>query len=231
MTARICVSILPKTVPEALRLIDRAEVAHADFIEVRLDCLKDCLENHRVLADLVAHGKTPKIATNMPRSCQGQFSGTEAERQQTLRDAAKSGFEYVDVDLSTPRLEVLVKELKTRGAKPIVSLHKFDGSLGVSKLNSVLEREIASGAEVCKIVTTAKRMEDNLTILNFVSAASSKAKVVCFCMGELGKVSRLLSPLFGGFFTFASLELGSETASGQMTIQEMKTAYELLGQK
>jgi 3-dehydroquinate dehydratase len=50
-------------------------------------------------------------------------------------------------------------------------------------------------------------------------------------MGELGKVSRLLSPLFGGFFTFASLEQGSETASGQMTIQEIKATYELLGQK
>jgi 3-dehydroquinate dehydratase len=50
-------------------------------------------------------------------------------------------------------------------------------------------------------------------------------------MGELGRVSRLLSPLFGGFFTFASLELGSETAAGQMTIQEMRAAYELLGLK
>ncbi len=211
--------------------MEKADVAHADFIEVRLDCLKDCLENYRGLADLAAHGKTPKIATNMPRSCQGKFSGTEAERQQTLRDAAKSGFEYVDVDLSTPQLKDLVKELKALGAKPIVSFHEFNGSLSTSELNSVLEREISSGAEVCKIVTTAKRMEDNLTILNFVSEASSRAKVVCFCMGELGKVSRLLSPLFGGFFTFASLERGSETASGQITIQEMKTAYELLGQR
>jgi 3-dehydroquinate dehydratase len=41
----------------------------------------------------------------------------------------------------------------------------------------------------------------------------------------------LLSPLFGAFFTFASLEQGSETASGQMSIQEMRTAYELLGEK
>jgi 3-dehydroquinate dehydratase len=47
-------------------------------------------------------------------------------------------------------------------------------------------------------------------------------------MGELGKISRLLSPLFGGFFTFAALEHGSETAVGQMTIQEMKAAYKLL---
>ena len=50
-------------------------------------------------------------------------------------------------------------------------------------------------------------------------------------MGEHGKVSRLLSPLFGGFFTFASLEQGSETAPGQMSIKEMRSAYELLGLK
>jgi 3-dehydroquinate dehydratase type I len=224
LNAKICVSILPKTVPEALQLIEKAEAAHADFIEVRLDRLKDCLGNNRGLADLAAHGGTLKIAAD-------RASRTETAQRQMLIAAAKSGFEYVDVELSTPKLEGLVNELKAQGAKPVVSFHKFDGALGISELNSVLERQIASGADVCKIVTTAKRVEDNLAVLNFTSAASSKTKVVCFCMGELGKVSRLLSPLFGGFFTFASLELGSETASGQMTIQEMKAAYELLGQK
>jgi 3-dehydroquinate dehydratase type I len=215
------VSILPKTVPEALQLMEKAEAAHADFIEVRLGSLKDCLENHRELADLAAHGKTPKIATD-------KTSRTETKHRQMLLNAAKSGFEYVDVDLSTPQLEDLTRELKAFGAKPIVSFHKLDGSLGISELNSILEREISSGAEVCKIVTTAKQIEDNLTTLNFTSTASSKTKLVCFCMSELGKVSRLLSPLFGGFFTFASLERGSETASGQITIQEMKSAYALL---
>ena len=222
MTPRICVSILPKTVPEALRLIEKAEVAHVDFIEIRLDRLEDCLENNRGLADLAAHGKTPKIATD-------KASRKETESRQMLIAAAKSGFEYVDIELSTPQLTPLVKELKALGAKPIVSFHKFDGSLSTSELNSILDREISSGAEVCKIVTTAKHIEDNLTTMNFISAVSNKTKVVCFCMGELGKVSRLLSPLFGGFFTFASLERGSETASGQITIQEMKASYELLG--
>jgi 3-dehydroquinate dehydratase type I len=154
----------------------------------------------------------------------------EAEKQ-VLFDAARNGFEYVDVDLSNPKLTHLVKELNKLGAKPIVSFHDSNRSLSLAELNSVLEQEISCGADVCKIVTTAKRVEDNLIILNFTSAACSKAKIVCFAMGELGKVSRLLSPLFGGYFTFASLERGSETAAGQMTIQEMKAAYELLGLK
>jgi 3-dehydroquinate dehydratase type I len=227
VTARICVSILPKTMPEALRLIEKAEDLHADFIEVR----PDCLENPQELADLARHGKTPKIATIMPAGYHGKFPGTEAERQQILLDAAKNDFAYVDVELSTPNLAEFVSGVKTAGAKPIISFHNFNGSLSLPELNSILELEISSGAEVCKIVTTAKQVEDNLTLLNFTSTASKKAKIVCFGMGELGKVSRLLSPVFGGFFTFASLERGSETAAGQMTIQEMKTAYELLGLK
>jgi 3-dehydroquinate dehydratase type I len=117
------------------------------------------------------------------------------------------------------------------GAKPIVSYHKFDGALNASAMEKVLDEEIASGASVCKIIVTAKQVEDNLPVLSFVSFASSKAKLVCFCMGEQGKISRLLSPVFGSFFTFASLENGCETAVGQMSIGEMRSAYSVLGMK
>ena len=227
MTPRICVSVLPKTVREGLSLVERAEEAGADLVEVRLDCVKSA----EGLSDLAAHGKKPKIATIKPRSLGGKFVGTEAERRQMSLGSAKSGFDYVDIELENPELKAIVRELKSLGAKPIVSFHDCEKSLSLEELNGVLERGIASGAEVCKIVTTAKRVEDNLGLLSFTQAASAKAKVVCFGMGELGKVSRLLSPLFGGFFTFAALERGSETASGQMTIKEMRTAYELLGLK
>jgi len=114
-------------------------------------------------------------------------------------------------------------------AQPIVSYHKFEGPLSVPEMEKILEQEISSGGSICKIITTANKVEDNVAMLNFVSAMFDKAKLVCFCLGEHGKVSRLLSPMFGAFFTFASLEQGIETAPGQMTIQEMKTAYHILG--
>jgi 3-dehydroquinate dehydratase type I len=98
-------------------------------------------------------------------------------------------------------------------------------------MGNILKQEISCGAAVCKIVTTAKKIEDNLTVLDFISAMPSRVKLVCFCMGENGKVSRLLSPMFGAFFTFASLERGNETASGQISIQDMRIAYNLLGAK
>jgi 3-dehydroquinate dehydratase type I len=222
---RICVSIQPKTTPEALKLIEKAEAAGADLVEVRLDGLKR-VEN---LSDLAKHGKASKIATNMPASLRGKFRGTQTEQKQTLLNAAKSGFDYVDIDVSTSNLKGFTTEAREHGAKMIVSFHDFSSSLSIADLNGVLEREIAGGADVCKIVTTAKRVEDNLTMLNFVAVVCKKTDVVCFAMGDIGKVSRLLSPLFGSFLTFAALERGSETAPGQLTIKEMRTTYKLLG--
>ncbi len=212
---------------EALNLIEKAEKAHADFIEVRMDGL----ENSRKLSDLPASTKIPLIATNKLIKEKGFFSGSETDRNQTLIHASKSGFNYVDLNLSSSKLEELIKEIKSLGAKPIISHHNHDGPLSVKEMNSILEKEIASGASVCKIVTTAKKIHDNLEILNFVSANSSKTKLVCFCMGELGKISRLLSPTFGAFFTFASIEPIKQTAPGQMSIQEVKAATKLLGLK
>ena len=227
MTQKICVSILPKTTEEALTLIELAEKANADLVEVRLDGLRD----HGDLTDLAKHGNIQKIATNRLVSSLGGYEGTENEQKRILLSAAKKGFEYVDIEYSASNLKEFTTEVSENGAKPIVSFHDFQHSLELVELNTVLEQEIASGADVCKIVTTAKRIEDNLTLLNFTAAACNRANIVCFAMGDYGKISRLLSPLFGCFFTFAALESGGETAPGQMTIQEMRTAYKLLGLK
>ena len=225
MTPRICVSILPKNNLEALNLIRRAERAKADLIEVRLDCF----ETSRSLSELVDGTKLPLIATNKLVSEKGLFAGTETERQQKLLKAAENGFAYVDVNLSSPKQQETIQKLERLDTQPIVSYHKLDGALSVPEMEKVLEQEIASGASVCKITGTAKKIEDNIAVLDFVASHSSKAKLVCFCMGKAGKVSRLLSPMFGAFFTFASLGQGNETAAGQMTVGEMRVAYDLLG--
>jgi 3-dehydroquinate dehydratase type I len=227
VTSRICVSILPKNNQEALTLIERAEKAKADLVEVRMDCF----ETSRSLIELVECTKLPLIATNKLVSEKGFFAGTETERQQTLLKAAKNGFAYVDVNLSSPKLLETIKKLEKSGAQPIVSYHKYDGALTISEMETILQKEIASGASVCKIVGAAKTVEDNVPALNFVYANSNKTELVCFCMGEKGKISRLLSPMFGAFFTFASLDKNCETAAGQMSIEEMKFAFDLLGAK
>jgi 3-dehydroquinate dehydratase type I len=225
VTPRICVSIMPKNADEAKRLIGRAEEAGTDLIEVRLDNLQTTED----LGAMARHSRTPKIATKKLVANHGHFAGTETEQKKTLLAAAESGFQYVDIELQASNLKQFTTEVSGQGARVIVSFHDFNATPELSELNHILEQEIASGADVCKIVTTARRVEDNLSLLNFTAAASKRANVVCFAMGERGRVSRMLSPLFGGFFTFASLGRGVETAPGQMSIDEMRAAYKVLG--
>ena len=225
MTIRICISIPPQTVTEALALIERAENQRADFIEVRLDSLK----KHNQLADISHCCNTPLIATNRSIKCQGRFLGSETERKKILMDAARNGFEYVDIEVSTFKLKNITDSLSKMAVKPIVSFHDFNKTPSSSRLDNILKKEMENGANVCKIVTTARSVQDNLTMLDFVSRTSKDAKIVCFAMGELGKPSRLLSPVFGAFLTIASLESERKTAHGQLTLQEMRIAYKALG--
>jgi 3-dehydroquinate dehydratase-1 len=227
LTIRVCVALPPKTVEEADSLIKQAEAQNADLIEVRLDSLK----NHDRIADIPACSKTPLIATNKSTEQHGNFSGSETERQKILLDAARNGFTYVDVDLGTPNQTELIRKLREAGAKVIVSFHDFEQTPQISKLSKVLDEEVALGAEVCKIITTARSVEDNSIPLDLISKASKKTKIVCFAMGDLGIPSRFLSPVFGAFFTFASLDEKRKTAKGQLSIKEMRNAYQLLGIK
>ena len=227
MIIKICVSVPPQTVAEALDLVEKAENQRADFIEIRLDSLK----KHKGLADIAHCSNTPLIATIRSTKSQGKFLGSENERKKILLEAARNGFKYIDVELSTPRLKEIVGNLRRMDVKPIISFHNFDETPSLLQLNEILRKEIDSGADVCKIVTTARLVEDNLTVLDFISKTSKSARIVCFSMGELGKPSRLLSPVFGAFFTIASLKTGRKTASGQLTIREMRTLYKALGLK
>jgi 3-dehydroquinate dehydratase type I len=225
MTVKICASIIPKTVEEALNSVEKAKNHGADFIEVRLDILKE----YNKLADITECSNVPMVAANRSMKDHGHFLGSETERQQTLLKAAESGFEYIDVDLSSPNRQNIINKVDKTGAKPIVSFHDFTRTLSLARMNKILEEEIESKADICKIVTTATQIEDNLTMLNFVSGGRKKAKIVSFAMGELGKPSRILSPLFGAHFTIASLEKKRETAPGQMTIKEMQRIYRNMG--
>ena len=226
MTIRVCVAVPPKTVEEAFSLIKQAEAQNADLIEIRLDSLT----NHDRIAEIPRCTKTPLIATNKSQKYHGNFSGNETERQKILLTAAKNGFTYVDVDLGTPHQKELISSLREAGTKIIVSFHDFEQTPSLSKLEKIFDEEVALRGDVCKIITTANSVEDNSTAIDLVSKASKKCKIVCFAMGDLGVPSRFLSPVFGAFFTFASIDEKRKTAEGQLTIQEMRRAYQLLGQ-
>jgi len=94
-------------------------------------------------------------------------------------------------------------------------------------MREIVHRELEAGADICKVVTTAQRFEDNRTVLQLIGEFP-KTKVVSLAMGPLGLVSRVLCPLVGGDFTYASIERGRESAFGQITVKDLRQIYEMM---
>jgi len=221
----ICVSIATQKVSDIPSFVRKAESLGADIAEIRLDYLK----NLRGIEKGVKEVDIPLIATNRQLKQGGKHPQKEDERIKKLLETAKCGFSYVDMELTTPKLESVIEELKENGIKTIVSFHDFDGTPKIGELREIVHSQIRAGADVCKLVTTANKLGDNLSCLSLASEMSQKTKIVCFAMGEKGVLSRILSPLFGACFTYASLKRGMETASGQLSIQRLRKIYRCLG--
>ena len=200
-------------------LMEQISLKKPDLLEVRLDKLQD----HRILDQVVARKSFPAIATD--RSDQVSARKLVSSK---LAYAAEVGFELVDLDLATSD-EATIRGMKSKGAEVILSSHDYSRTPKQGELVGILEAEEKLGGDICKIVTTARVPRDNLTVLSFVQNESAGVRLVSFAMGMLGIPSRILSPWFGAEFTFASLSDESKTADGQLTIDELRSAWQILG--
>lgn len=204
-----------KNVDQLMALISKK---NPDLVEFRLDKLSSF-----GAVDEIARKKTfPAIATDKSKR-------DVAMTSKLLLGAASAGFELVDVDLSSPLAGDAVRQVKALGAEALVSFHDRLKTPSHDELNGILDSQISVGSDLCKVVTTAVHPRDNLSILRFIEERSAETRLVSFAMGRHGIPSRVLSPLFGAEFTFASLTEASKTADGQLTIDNLRSVWELLG--
>ena len=224
----ICIPVTAKTNDEALERME-ASFLLADMVELRIDSMREPnLEN------LLSAKKGPVIVTARRREEGGFFAGSERERIALLREAVGCGAEFVDVELGTDETlaEPVAQEIRKRGGrtKLIISHHDFRKTSSYGTLQKTYNRCVSRGADIVKIVTFARSLQDNLKILRLVDWAQGKGgSIIAHCMGDKGKVSRVMAPLFGSCMSFASLERGEETAPGQLTASEMKEIFRILG--
>jgi 3-dehydroquinate dehydratase type I len=218
---KICIPIVEKTAEEALRSIKEVN-RWADIIELRVDHLRAVK-----LPLLLENRKKPFIVTNRRKDEGGQYKGEERERLGVLQEALDLGADYIDVEFAVERsfLERLLRD--KRGAQVILSFHDFRGTPSIKELQKLFGRMIQSGADVIKIVPFARSWEDNLSVLSLIPFAKERRqKIVAFCMGEKGRISRILSPFFGAAWTYASIDRTRVSAPGQMTVRELKDTWE-----
>jgi 3-dehydroquinate dehydratase type I len=219
----ICIPIMAKDTAEAVEKIARANPL-ADVLELRLDVM----ESFR-LTDMLQAASKPLIVTYRSKEEGGHGSADDETRADYLFEAIEAHVDYVDMEYRMP-MEVQRRILQNRRkTKVIVSVHILDSTPPEEELEEILKSLTRTQADIVKIITQAQQPVDNLRVMNLIPRATGMGlKIIALCMGEKGRISRIASPLLGGYLTFASLEQGEESADGQIPVKEMREMMERL---
>jgi 3-dehydroquinate dehydratase type I len=217
----LCIPVIARNNEEALKKIPEAE-GFADILELRLDLMEQF-----DVPELITSATKPVLVTY--RSIQEGGKGAEGAEAAAgyLTAAIRAGAKLVDVELRFPeewRARVFA-EKKSSGI--VISVHINEQTPSRETLDDIYMQCVDTGAEIIKIVTMANAWEDNLRVLELIPRARNMGKeIITFCMGPMGRMSRVFSLLMGGYLTFTSLGTGQESATGQIPVAEMNQLLE-----
>jgi 3-dehydroquinate dehydratase type I len=194
--------------------------------EIRLDYLEEPSPD---LKKLLRSLPGPVIATNRLAAEGGRWQGKEPDRRRLLEEALSFGVTCLDVELAVDALWRRELAARRGSTRLILSWHDFSGTPDSSRLEAVLEEMLDAEADILKIVTMAQLPEDNLRLLALIPMAKAQGKeIIAFCMGPLGKWSRVAAPLMGSFLTFAPFSKSGASAPGQLTVNDLKKVWRIL---
>src|SRR5712692_5105634 len=221
---RICIAL---GLPDAAKLLEHARQEADDgesFLEFRLDYLDSPESGVRVIHDfLKQHPECIILATCRRHQNHGKFNGSVEEQLRILDLAVHAGAQAIDIEIETA--EAAAEKLSAfRGrAQIIISYHNFETT---PPLDALVKRMTRLPADGYKIVTTARKPSDNARVLA-LARAHTRTPLVILAVGELGFPTRVLSPAFGGLYTYAAPLATQGTAAGQVSARMLRHLYRI----
>ena len=201
---------------------------HADALEYRLDLASEGVD--ALDTDLAL----PVLVTNRVEAEGGEAPPT-TERLDTLcRAVSQPAVEAVDIELSTLRSgrgERVVEHAREHGVAVVVSTHDFEGTPSRDRLQELLTAADQWG-DVAKLAVTATDAADVLDLLAVTLEATRDGRTVAtMAMGEAGRHSRVVAPLYGSRIGYAPLDSEQATAPGQYDLETFRLLYDELSSK
>jgi 3-dehydroquinate dehydratase / shikimate dehydrogenase len=222
---QICIALGFEDV-EALLSHARAEYEAGErFLEFRLDYLPIPERGVPAIRKFLArHPDCVVLATCRRRQNHGKFHGSIDQQVQILEAARDAGARAVDVEIeSAENCSEQLARLRS-GCLLLISYHNYGGT--PPRLDSVLRRMTRIPADGYKVVTTARKPSDSHRVLA-MARTNPKIPTVVLAMGEIGFATRVLSPAFGGMYTYAAPNSAEGTASGQVCARQLRNIYRI----
>ncbi|MCL5005798.1 MAG: shikimate dehydrogenase [Acidobacteria bacterium] len=195
--------------------------------ELRLDYLRDYDGLESNLHQMLVRLHYPQtIATCRRQAAGGQFQGSIEEQLNILKAAARAGCQWVDIEIesvSTLR-DTWAKQFAS--SKIIVSYHNYRST---PALGAIYRKLVRLPAQVVKIASYARTLQDNLKVLKLLKAHRRRhhPMLVAHAMGSAGICSRLLAFQWGCPFTYASTGNHTGVADGQLPAEVMRGVYRI----
>ncbi|WP_049922782.1 type I 3-dehydroquinate dehydratase [Halopiger djelfimassiliensis] len=191
---------------------------HADAVEFRMDLAADPLD---ALADY--DGTVPILATN-----RAEWEGGEASderRLETLAEAARfDAVGAIDVELEAildGDADDLLETARARDVAVVASAHDFDGTPPRPQLVRTLT-EAGKYADVAKLAVTAQSRADTLALLSATEQLTAHGDAVAtMAMGEIGRHTRAVAPVYGSRIGYAPVDPADATAPGQYDLETL----------
>src|SRR4051794_14907394 len=219
---RICIALGLPDVPTLLEHARREAESGEIFLGFRLDYLSSpCKGAEAIPQFLEKYPDCILLATCRRHQNHGKFNGSIEEQLALLDLAVRNGAHAIDIEIETAEVaQDRLSQFRGR-AQLIVSYHNFEAT---PPMDTVVNRMLKVQADAFKIVTTARKPSDNVRVLA-AAKALPKQKLVVLAMGELGFPTRVLSPVFGGVYTYAAPMCADGTAAGQVSSKYLRHLY------
>ncbi|PSP57720.1 type I 3-dehydroquinate dehydratase [Halobacteriales archaeon QH_7_66_36] len=198
---------------------------HAGLVEFRMDLADAPLE---ALDDY--DGDLPLLCTN--RAAWEGGEATDDERRLAALETAAEHEAVVAIDVEVIAIEEgaqpTLDHAHDHGAQVIASVHDFEATPESDELARLLARAVAAG-DVGKLAVTADSREDTLRLLSITQAmAAEGATVATMAMGEAGRHTRAVAPLYGSRIGYAPVDPAEATAPGQYDLATLARLIEEL---
>lgn len=209
--------------------IEKAIQKGADLIECRFDFVKNFGKIDNYL-NLLSKYKNQSVYTLRPENEGGKFGKDEHHRIALLRKLMDAKPLFVDVEYNLVSNNDKVADMvENSDVRTLISWHDFAKTPSLEELIRLVT-EMSVYSPYIKIVTTAKTIDDSITMLKLYQCINTNINLIAFSMGELGIISRILCSVTGNApFTYASL--GAAVAPGQLSIDQMIIFKELFDSK
>ncbi|MHA1948849.1 MAG: type I 3-dehydroquinate dehydratase [Candidatus Thorarchaeota archaeon] len=218
MSKKLCVCLTEKTNQECISFVKSSD---ADLIEHRMDFMDEISG----LKEIYSASSIPIIATCRSREMDGSFDGDESQRISHLLDAIESGVSYVDIEIEVEEeyLERIRNAARQNDCQIIISKHYTQLTPDKSELHALIDKMKNSGADTIKIVVTPESISDCRRILELYSLEGLETPLIAFAMSEMGKFTRVSALYLGAPFMYVSQDSGRVAASGQISLNDMRT--------